>query len=96
MRIIEKGRNLASTILVNRAHVEMGDKNYHRAIRVCNIALRIDPRNAEAYYVREYCSSYQKKISTAAIENYSKAISLNPMIRAYVMRGVCPSTPPSI
>ena len=59
----------------NRAALD--EKDYIKAIDNYNMALKLNPEYAEAYYFRGY-AYYNLKDYGKAIEDYSKAIKLNP------------------
>ncbi len=70
----------------NRAALD--EKDYNKAIDNYNMALKLNPEYAEAYYFRGY-AYYELKDYGKAIEDYSKAIKLNPEYEVvYHFRGI--------
>ncbi|HAM38509.1 MAG TPA: hypothetical protein DCP53_03825 [Elusimicrobia bacterium] len=63
-------------IYCERAFVYMDIKLYDEAIKDCNKAIELYPKNTEAYYARGL--AYDRKSEyDSAIENYTKAIEFN-------------------
>jgi tetratricopeptide (TPR) repeat protein len=62
--------------LINRAKLEIDNKNYDLAIENCNRALDLDEIFVEAYYHIGLAYIYKKKYD-AAIENFQKAVNYN-------------------
>ena len=62
--------------LINRAKLEIDNKNYDNAIENCNRALDLDEIFIEAYYHIGLAYYYKKKYD-AAIKNFQKAVRYN-------------------
>jgi tetratricopeptide (TPR) repeat protein len=62
--------------LINRAKLEIDNKNYDNAIKHCRRALDLDDIFIEAYYHIGLAYNYKKKYD-AAIENLQRAITYN-------------------
>lgn len=52
-------------------------------MQLCNLALRANPNDAEAYYFRAYGEKSLRSTQDAAVKDIDRAISLNPNATAY-------------
>lgn len=63
------------------------DKKYHEAIKVATNLIRLQPNNANAWYIRGF-SRFQLEDYENAIKDFDKTIELNPEYSdAYIKRG---------
>ncbi len=72
---------------VQRGLDYLNDGKYEQAIALFDLAIELDPNNAEAYFKRG-CANYYLTKNTTAIYDFTKAIELNPYnADAYAYRG---------
>lgn len=69
----------------NKASKAIDDAKYDEALSYANKALEIDPNYAGAYNLRGLALYYkdEKDLSKKAVEDFDKAIKLNPKVAAY-------------
>ncbi|MBI5056235.1 MAG: tetratricopeptide repeat protein [Nitrospirae bacterium] len=73
--------------LISRGNRENRDGNYESAIKIYDMALEINPRNADIYYNRGVAWFKMGKLDNAIVD-YTKALEINKeLIEAYINRG---------